>query len=473
MKQTHDFTKGKVAGPLLKMAVPLIATNFIQTAYNITDMIWVGKLGSGAVVSVGTAGFAVNMATALFTLVATGTGIKLAHSIGAKDHGALKQYIVNSYLMAAVLAVLYAGGVFIFQDALLSFFNLGDPTIVAHAKDYLVISMVSVPFMFFNMLYASILNSYGNSKRSFQLNTFGLLANMVLDPLLIFGLGGVLQLGVAGAAWASLIGRLIVFSLSLYDSRRVLRDQARDIKLDNSKIREVMVMGLPFTLQRVAFTGIGIYMAKLIADFGAVGIAVQKIGLQVEAISYMTIGGLYGAVSVFIGQNYGAKQIKRIGIGYRVGLAFSIVFGLFTTGVFLAFARPIFSIFVADQATIAMGVQYLTIIGLSQVFMCMEIVGMASFNGMGKTYVPAAVSLTFTTLRIPLALYLAHKVNLGLDGVWWSISGTSMVKGSVLTLFFVAYLIWKQRQVSGHISGQASREKEVEPVDMERSEAHG
>lgn len=199
-------------------------------------------------------------------------------------------------------------------------------------------------------------------------------------------------------------------------------------------------MGMPIGVQRISFTVISILMAKLIASYGSTGIGVQKIGLQVESLSFMTIAGLYGAMSAFIGQNHGAKNSERIKDGYKYALAFSFSIGLITMVCFIAFARSIFGIFVEDPATINMGVNYLRIIGLSQVFMCIEIVTMGSFNGLGKTYIPATISLVFTTLRIPLAFYLAGFAGLGLDGVWWSISLTSMVKGLLLVSLFIVAL---------------------------------
>ncbi len=155
----------------------------------------------------------------------------------------------------------------------------------------------------------------------------------------------------------------------------------------------------------------------------------------------MTIGGLNGAVIAFMGQNYGANNMERIREGYRASLSLSIVFGLMTSTLFIVFPYYIFfRIFVTDPLIVNMGVNYLRIIGLSQAFMCAEIMTKASFNGVGKTFIPAVVGLVFTLLRIPLALFLASYIGLAVNGIWWSISITSMIKGILLVALFIIYL---------------------------------
>ena len=436
MNNTSDLTQGNISSQLLKLALPLIATNFIQVSYNLIDMIWIGRLGSEAVISIGTAGFVLNMAVALFSVIVLGTGIKIAHAFGAKENSKMKQYIVNGYVMAFLLAVIYMVVTLVYRDEIIGFFHLNNADIEMMVEEYLIISVVGTLFMFCNALYSGIVNSLGNSQLSFKLNTVGFIVNMLLDPLLIFGVGGYLKLGIAGAAYATLIGRIIVFLLSLIVSRSIINQQKYKVNLDIEALKEVIKMGIPVGIQRVSFTFIGIIMARVIANYGAIGIGVQKIGLQIESLSFMTMAGLYGAMAAFIGQNYGAGHKDRIIQGYKQALIFAVAFGGLTMALMLIYPAEIFGVFISDPATIESGVSYLRIIGLSQIFMCVDIVTMGSFNGLGKTYIPAAVSLTFTTLRIPMAIGLSSYVGKELQGVWWSISATSMIRGVVIVTLF-------------------------------------
>lgn len=440
MTQTKDLTRGPIAKALIGLALPIVATNFLQTAYNLVDMIWIGRLGSGAVVSVGTAGFMQNLAISLFALIVSGAGIKIANYFGAKEYGKIKKLIVNAYIAAFFMGLSFTLLVISYRAEIIGFYNINNPLIEGDAQDYLQVSMCGTLFVYFNALFSMVINSLGNSKLPFRLNSIGFMINMILDPILIFGVGGWCEFGVVGAAYASVIAATVVFLSSVILAKKMIGKERVDVKIDLTTMKEIMTLGLPNTVQRVSFTVFGIVMARIIAGFGAAGIAVQKIGLMVESISFMAAAGLYAAVMVFVGQNNGAENITRIRQGVNVSVAIALCLGITTTSIFLLFPGPIMSIFVNDQETISLGISYLRIIGLSQVFMCVEIVSMASFNGMGKTYVPASISLVFTGLRIPAALYITGAFAIGLDGVWWTISLSSMIKGILLTSLFAVFI---------------------------------
>lgn len=442
MSSSLNLTKGSIPKGLISFAVPIVATNFIQTAYNLVDMIWISRLGSGAVAAVGTATFFVSLALSLSELIATGSAVRISQSIGADNKKDAKTYIENGFVMAFVMAMIYSILIIAFRRNVIGFFELGEASIERDAITYLVMSMISVVFMYFNTMFVSVANSIGDSKTPFKINAVGFLFNAVLDPILIFGIFNTPGMGVLGAAIATLASRIFVTVLFVIKSRKTLRMSEGKFKFDNSKAKDVLIIGAPYALQRVLFSLIGIIMAKIIASWGSTAIAVQKIGVQIEAISYMTIAGLNRAMRTFVGQNYGAKKLHRIRKGYKVGLLLSATFGLFTTALLVFFAEEIFSVFLKEKEALSIGVNYLKIIGYSQVFMCIEIISTASFSGLGKTYIPSIVSIVFTSLRIPLAVYLSRTV-LGLSGVWWTISLSSMAKGILLTTLFLLYSRYK------------------------------
>lgn len=437
MKKAGVLTEGPIISTLIKLSLPIMATNFIQTAYGLVDMIWIGKLGSNAVASVGTASFFINLAMALFTLVIIGTGVKIAHSLGKGSTKDAEEYVQNGFILAFVLAVIYGIFIMVFNKNLIEFFDLNNPIVETEARKYLKISMIGILFMSFNNLYSNIFNSYGNSKLPFRANSFGLIMNLIIDPLFIFGIGSFKGLGVSGAAIATVLSRMVVLLIFVLNSKNYFTLFKKGFKLKINKAKTVLKMGIPITIQRVTFISIGIIMAKIIASWGATAIGVQKIGLQIESISYMTIGGLQGAVAAFVGQNYGAKEYGRIREGYYKSLLMTTVFGTLVSIVFLVFPRQIFGIFISEEESIKMGIDYVRILGLSQIFMCVEIFTVGAFNGIGKTYIPPFISIIFTAARIPLAIFLSQEDLLGLNGIWISITISSIVKGILMVSLFI------------------------------------
>ncbi|SYX83988.1 MATE family efflux transporter [Paenibacillus alvei] len=290
MKGTTDLTKGKIMPTLMKLSLPIIATNFISTTYGLVDMMWVGRLGSGPVTAIGTASFFINLAIALATMITIGTGIKVSHCMGAGEGDKAKTYIKNGFIMSVLLGLLYMAFVFLTKDQLIGFFDLGSDEVELMAKQFLLISILGTVFSVVNMLFATILNAMGNSKQPFHIFTVGLVLNIILDPFLIFGVGSFKGLGVVGAAIATLMANLLVTVLFIVQTRhseKITKSSAWNSRL----MKEVIRLGLPITIQRVTFTLISIIIAKIIVRFGSDAIAVQKVGIQIESISYMTIGG--------------------------------------------------------------------------------------------------------------------------------------------------------------------------------------
>ena len=433
MKGTNDLTQGPIMSTLMKLTIPIIATNFISTTYGLVDMIWVGGLGSGPVAAIGTASFFINLAIALSTMITIGTGIKVSHCMGAGQGEQAKSYVKNGYIMSIVLGLLYMVFIILTQDQIIGFFDLGSEKVEQMAKQFLLISIVGTLFSILNTLYATILNAMGNSKQPFYIFSMGLILNIILDPFLIYGVGSFEGLGVAGAAIATLTANVLV-TLLFVNKTKNLEIFSKQSVWNSRLMKEVIRLGVPITIQRVTFTIISIIIAKIIVRWGADAIAVQKVGIQIKSISYMTIGGLQGAIAAFFGQNYGARQLDRIQQGYRKAFLLTSIFGTFISLIFILFPQQLFSLFLSDDMSMKLGEDYMRIIGFSQLFMCMELMTVGAFNGIGKTHIPPIFSILFTVLRIPLALLLSE--TFGLNGVWMSIALSSVFKGIILVIWF-------------------------------------
>ncbi len=433
MGQRIDLTTGPVTGKLIKLAVPIMGVSFIQTAYSLIDMIWIGRMGSNAVAAVGTAGFFTWLAEAFIMITKLGVSIKVSQSIGSKDYKKTKKYITSALQMNIVIALLYGIFLLLFNKQLIDFFALGDAEIISMARTYLVVVSAAMLFFFTGPVFGGIFTGLGDSKTPFIINTIGLIFNIVFDPVLIFGMFGFPKLGVLGAALATIAAQMVVtlcFIVVILKRKLEYFVLKLFVKPDWKVIREIAYIGLPGAMQSGLFTIFSMVIGRIVAYWGPVPIAAQKVGSQIESISWLTAGGFSTAIATYVGQNYGAGKKERIGKGVKITMLMALGTGLFST-VLLIFGREsLMRVFVSEIDTIKVGMQYLLILGYSQIFMCAEITITGAFNGMGRTYLPNFTSILLTGARIPLAIILSKP--LGLDGVWWSISITSILKGIIL-----------------------------------------
>lgn len=421
MKQV-DLTKGKVISVITMLALPIMGSSLLQFTYNIIDMMWVGRLGSNAVASIGSSSLYVNIGNAISSLAIIGCGIKVAHSLGQKDDHKVKEYINAGLILNTIIAVVF-GLVLIFAGkGFIGFLNLNNAEVEKDAYSYLAVNAPILFFAFFNMMFTRIMNSFGNNKLAFIINAVGVVLNIFLDPLCIY----TLRLGVIGAAVSTLIANIIMFILFRINTDGILSYKA-EIGVDFDKIKEIIKLGYPMAFQRVLFTLINIMLAKIIAVFGSDAIAAQKIGVQIESVAFMIVGGFNGAVAGFTGQNYGAKKYERIKEGYKSALVVGISYALIMASLFLMFNKPMIRVFISDEATIAIAASYLKVVAFSQMFSAVEMISNGLFTGIGKPKIPAAISIIFTTLRIPFALILIKPF--GINGIWLSICITSVLKG--------------------------------------------
>ena len=451
MKKKIDLVSGNIFRTLFTLSLPILGTSFIQMAYSMVDMIWIGRVGSAAVAAIGTAGFFTWFGSSLVLVTRTGAEVGVSQAVGKKDNTLREKYVYNSLTMAIIIAIIYTLILLIFRNGLIGFFNLNDLDIISMAINYLIIISVGMIFSFLNPQFTGIITAEGNSKTPFIANTIGLVINIILDPILIFGLGPIKPLGVVGAAVATVFAQFIVTAIFIY----VFIKEGYKLKVWDKKyldfrcIKEITKWGTPNALQNCLFSFFGMLIGRIVATWGPVPIAVQKVGSQIESISWMTAGGFASALTAFTGQNYGAQKYKRVEDGYKYTLILSLALGVLTSFLLIVFGKQIFSIFIQEQDAIIQGADYLKILGYSQLFMCIEITTAGAFFGVGKTIPPSVIGIVFTGLRIPLAIYLSQASLLGINGVWWAISLTSIFKGVILVTLFIFMVLKpiKQRRM--------------------------
>lgn len=442
METKNNLTEGPILSALSKLAIPIMATSLIQMAYNLVDMMWIGRVSSNAVASVGAAGMYMWLANGVCTIAKIGGQIKVGHAMGAKKIDSAKLYAKTTLQVGILFAAIYGFIMVLFSKYLIGFLKLNQESVILDARNYLVITCGLVIFSFLNQIFIGLYTAIGKTKVAFIATTIGLLMNVVLDPVLIFGFGPFPKLVVVGAAIATVISQLsvtfIFVMISIKD--KVLFTNINIISKPNIPVmKEIIGIGLPIGIQSMMFTGISMVLSRIVASFGDTAIAVQKIGGNIESISWMTSEGFSSAVNTFLAQNHGAGNKDRIKKGYKTSMFVVMGWGVFASALLIIFPAPIFRLFISEPEAVSMGVSYLQILGYSQFFVCMEMATQGAFSGLGKTLPPSLVSIGFNILRIPMALFLSVTPLL-LDGIWWSISITSVLKGLILVIWFLFYL---------------------------------
>ncbi|NLR91521.1 MATE family efflux transporter [Flammeovirga agarivorans] len=429
---SKDLTDGPVLKRILALSVPIIGAMFMQTATNVVDIVWIGKLGSDAVAGVGTSTIFLQLVWAFASIFLVSSGVLVSQAIGENKNKKAKEYSRDSVKALMLIIILMGIILQVYFDEIIGFFNFKKQVVIDSAYVYLSWMSIFLIFSLGTLLLTQISNSRGDAKKPFLYFSIGVVINLVLDPIFIFTFGW----GVAGAAWATGIAQFIAFALFLRKSFRTFFGGLTQWGFRFIRINELIKVGLPTSLERIIFTVVGIAITKIISDWGSDAIAAQKIGNQLEAITFMCISGLSSAMLSFTGQNYGAKKFDRIKKGYFYAMIISLLLGVVTGLLFYHFDEELMGVFVSERNTILIGADYLEVLGVAQVSMCVEMVTTGIINGLGRTKYPAVINTSMTVIRVPLAFFLANNMGMGVDGVWYAIGISVFLRALFLTVAY-------------------------------------
>lgn len=440
MSNNNDLTSGGILKKLLVVAVPIMGTQLMQMAYNLTDLFWLGKLsyGTTAVAASGLGGMFLWLSQAFMMYGRMGSEIGVSQSLGRNDRGAAQHYAENSATLSLLLGIAFGLFMVVFAGPLVSIFGVLEADVTTHAISYIRITGIGIPFTFLSAAITGTFNGAGNSRLSFVANFLGLAFNMLLDPLLIL----VWDWGVSGAAIATILAQIIVCVVFMVLSRmRYTRifDKFRFFsRMDREAIRQIGKWSTPIALESGAFTLLAMVVTNMNAQFGENAIAVQKIGNQIESLSWLIAGGFGSAVTAFVGQNYGAGQFKRIARGTRISLGIMLVWGAFISLLLYFFGAQLFRLFLDKAEVYQMGGEYLKLLALCQLPACLEGTCAGAFRGMGMTLPPSICSIISNVLRPPLA-YLLISLGMGIHGVWLAIVVTAILRATSICVWYLIH----------------------------------
>lgn len=435
-----NLTKGPILKTLTKLAIPIMASSFLGTLYNITDMAWIGLLGSKAVAGVGVGGMFTWLSQGLAAMARMGGQVQVAQCIGRGERDRAHGFAQAAVQLATLMGMAYAVISLLFTRQMVAFFQLTDPEAQTAALAYTKIACGLIVFSFLTLTMTGLYTAQGDSKTPFLANLIGLVTNMILDPVLILGPGPFPKLGVVGAAIATVTAQAIVMTIMtlgvfIQKKENVLKGISLTAKIPKEYLSGICRIGIPTAIQGMAYCAISMVLTRMVSAYGAEAVATQRVGGQIESISWNTADGFAAALNAFIAQNYGAGKMDRVRKGYRASLWTVGIWGLLISFVFICFPQAIADIFFHEPKAVATAVGYLVIIGFSEAFMCVELTTVGALSGLGRTRLCSIISITFTSARIPLAIILGGLI--GLNGIWWALSITSIIKGIIFTCTFL------------------------------------
>ncbi len=438
MQGGTDLTTGSITKKLLMVAIPIMGTQLLQMAYNLTDMFWLGRMADGtvAVAASGMGGMFLWLSMALMMFGRMGAEIGVAQSLGRGEPGEAERYARMATWMALILGVAFGGVLALFTEPLIGLFGIQEAAVRDASVTYLRIAAIGIPMTYVTGAITGAFNGAGNSRLSFLCNAVGLVVNMILDPVMIFTFGW----GIAGAAIATVLAQGVVCALFVVFMKK---HPARPLpafkfrgKHDAEAVAQIGKWATPIAVESGAFTLLAMVVTAMVAQYSADAIAVQRIGSQIESMSWLIGGGFASAVTAFVGQNYGARQMDRIRRGFRISMTWLMGWEAFVTLVLVFFGSQLYSVFIQDPNIQSMGVTYLRILATCQFAMGLEGACSGTFRGMGQTIPPSLCSIASNLLRPVFCWALAQW--LGLNGLWWGIALSAIVRGVAMAVWYFA-----------------------------------
>lgn len=418
-----NLTKGPVIKNIALISIPLILSSAINMLYNLTDMYWISSVGSEAVSSIGTTALFLWFSAATIMIVNLGTQIEVSYAKGREDHELIDHIISTSLKYSAFVGIIIGLIFLIFAPQLIGFFKVENPNTFNWAVSYLRISSLFVIVSSLNQTFSSIYNGLGDSKQVLYYMGIGMVSNIFLDPFLI----KVLNLGVEGAAIATLLSAMItfvLFSVSIFKTYSL--NKVFSFDLDFTFIKKITKLGFFPTIQNILFSSIAMVLTRIISSFGDNAIAISRVGNDIEALTWMIGIGISTSIGVFVGQNISANQNQRAKHAINLMAVVMASYGLLVSIFFVVGGDFIYKLFFDDPQLISLGHDYLLIAAMSQVFVILEQVITGALNGYRQTNIAPIFSIGGNLLRIPLALILSDIF--GLNGIWYAIGISSFVK---------------------------------------------
>lgn len=453
MEKLVSLDRGKIYQDLWRLSWPVMVFMVFQTTLELVDLYWVGYLGTDAVAALSLSNGLFWMLFTVSDMITISTLALVARYRGAGDTLNVAVVARHSFWLAAFISVAVTVLILGLSDTFVSLYGV-EPEVHEMAVLYLKIIGVSMLFAYSGMAMGATLQGVGDTRTPMVILVITNIINIVLDPILIFGLMGAPKMGILGAALATLLARVVGFAVMFYillsgkiSPSRLKVPGLLKLKFQVSYFKRIITIGLPAFMQTLTRPLTGLVLMWLAALFGTEAIAAYGIGLRVLGLTFIFLSGLTVGTSTMIGQSLGAARRSLTGEIISKAMLLSLAVQVAMTALCFFGAPPIVGLFTRDPVALELGISYLRIISACMILMGPFHIIDAVFKGSGYT-VPSMVSALAANwiIKLPLAYILAMPLGLGTDGIWWSVSVSVLAE---LLILFPWYRRggWSRREI--------------------------
>jgi len=416
----ENLAEGPLARAIPLLAVPMVLEMAMEAVFSVVDIFFVAQIGADAVATVGLTESMLALVYAVAFGLAMPAGAVVARRIGEDDRRGASVAAAQAVWLALGVGLLLATPAY-FAPELLAMMG-GDEAVVGSGASFTVVALLSSPVVMLLFVNGGVFRGAGDARRAMRAVWIANAINIVLDPCLIFGWGPFPELGVTGAAVATLIGRGVgvLYQLAHLWRGPALRlaDAARP---DLEVAARVLRLSVGGTIQHLVETGSWVAMVRIVAELGSVAVAAYTVTTRLIIFCLLPAWGFSNATATLVGQSLGAKDPERAERAVWLSGLYCSPFLALVTVAFLGAPGPIARLFTQDAAVLEIATEGLFVVGFGYVFYGWQMVTQQAFNGAGDTTTPAAVNVgCFWFVQIPLAWYLTHAAGMGAVGIFVS-----------------------------------------------------
>ncbi len=445
MEETRENKMGimPINKLLVTMSLPMMISMLVQALYNIVDSVFVSRLSENALTAVSMAFPMQNLLIAVASGLGVGMNALLSRSLGEKNFKAANKAAMNGMFLEAIGYVIFLL-IGIFATKLYFTAQAGQGEITDLGVSYMRICLIMSFGVFMQFTFERMLQSTGRTFLTMITQTTGAVINIILDPIMIFGLLGMPKMGVAGAALATVIGQIVAAAMALMFNIKKNPDVTLDIKRfkpESKYIKTILSVGIPSIIMASVGSVMTFGMNKILIAFSSTAVAVFGVYFKLNSFIFMPVFGLNNGMVPIVSYNYGARKKTRMTKTIKLAVIYAVLLMCIGIVLFQTIPDVLLGLFDASDYMLEIGVPALRIISLSFAFAGICIVLSSTFQALGHGMLSMFVSITRQLIVLLPSAYILSKLG-GLNAVWWSYNIAELFS-LALSLIFYRHMYYK------------------------------